>query len=237
MMQFGYIIYFLLLLISTKCWAVRAEILTKYPNVLANDDHGILHDGDIWVHHHANNSDDFFSIEKPYNYYWHCFNRENILITLNDYLESNNSRKGTTDIGYVSISGTLTTAELPERFIKRYANKLTDHHIGDKILLTIEYVPMARTVLSENEKIMNDWRYLMRNQKYVCILGLVGGTPEVSKLYGGGIAIKYISEFKTITTKKGSVGLSESDTSFRYAKDYKKWLKSQSKNLKSPIVF
>ncbi len=158
MMQFGYIIYFLLLLISTKCWAVSSEILTKYPNVLANDDHGILHDGDIWVHHHENNSDDFFSIEKPYNYYWHCFNRENILITLNDYLESNNSSTGTTDIGYVSISGTLTTTELPERFIKRYATKLTDHQIDDKILLTIDYVPMARKLLSENEKIMHDWR-------------------------------------------------------------------------------
>jgi hypothetical protein len=232
MMQFGYIIYFLLLLISTKCWAVSSEILTKYPNVLANDDHGILHDGDIWVHHHEkNNSDDFFSIEKPYNYYWHCFNRENILITLNDYLESNNSSTGTTDLGYVSISGTFTTAELPERFIKRYANKLTDHHIGDKIMLTIEYVPMARTVLSENEKIMHDWRYLMRNQKYVCLLGLVSDMPEVSKLYGGGIAVKYIAEFKTITTKKGSVGLSESDTSVQYAKDYKKWLTSQSKTV------
>ncbi len=69
-------------------------------------------------------------------------------------------------------------------------------------------------------------------QEYVCILGLVGDTPEVSKLYGGGIAVKYLAEFKTITTKKGSVGLSESETSFQYAKDYKKWLKSQSKIVK-----
>ncbi len=43
----------------------------------------------------------------------------------------------------------------------------------------------------------------------------------------GGIAVKYIAEFKTITIKKGFVGLSESDTSFQYAKDYKKWLTSQ----------
>lgn len=231
------IIYFMMLLISIPCWAVNAEIVKKYPNILANDDHGILHDGDIWVYHHGNNSnkngndntknssDDFFSIEKPYNYYWHCFKRKNMLISLDDYQDSDNSRTGTDDISFISISGKLETKELPDRFSKRYKTNSTN---GDKVELSIDYNPRAVMSLTANKEIMREWRRLMRNQEYVCLLGFVSGKPEVAPIYGGGFSVKYKAEFVTITTKKGSLGWFDDDTSFQYAKDYKKWLKNKS---------
>ena len=110
-------------------------------------------------------------------YYWQCFPRGNVSITLRDMGHSSEDIGNTENYGDLLINAWS-------------ANEVSN-----------EYSMRRPWAINEQEKAFHRWQGLMKNEKFVCLAGSVGQIDK--KLKNSKIYIKYSWVFEKIKTKKG----------------------------------
>jgi hypothetical protein len=152
----------------------------KYPYSLITDDYHILNEEDL-AHYTKIRIPKLFSKESLGGFYWQCFPRELISITLEDMGYSSE------DWGFTDTASDLN--------IKIYIKPNIIHH----------YYMRRAYPLADYQKNFTLWHKLMAKQKYVCFLGEYGG--KENKIEGDLLREVYNWTFEKIKTKRGSSDL------------------------------
>lgn len=212
-------------LITKFALAVSHDMLKAFPNVLINDDHGILKDSDIWA---VGNNE----IEKPFydgyqmiNSYWQCFTTKDVEIVLHDRTDPEYGHDGEIELVTRII---YNQSKMPKRILKRFPNR--------EVALENHYYTQPHESFEAAEEAYHLWQKLMKNQDYVCILGQVldeeiiknhidqkyDPRPDIT-------TVSYTWYIRTITTKAGSdgFGCASYANSKIYAEKYQKWISNK----------
>ncbi len=171
------IIFIVLFCVSTNLFSLNLDEQEKYPMVMLKEDYGILSTNDLAAYIREVKPAIFSGKIGMNYYYWQCFPRENVSITLRDMGHSSE------DIGN----------------IENYGDLLINAWSGDGV--SNEYSMRRPWAIDEEEKVFHRWQRLMKNEKYVCLAGSVGQTDK--KIKNNKLYIKYSWVFEKIKTKKG----------------------------------
>ena len=179
--------WLIVLLFSVSCNAVGISLAAKqkYPFTLLTNDYGILNDHDLSFYlPYLYPAPSFPNKDSIYYIYWQCFPRENISITLEDYgYFEDDFRKGEDTVGNIEISAMVK----PGVF----------HH----------YLIERAWPVKEVQQGFNNWRRLMKGEKYVCLAGMF---ISHSQPVENGIKRDISSwTFDRLKTKKGCVAYFE----------------------------
>ncbi|MBA2654373.1 MAG: hypothetical protein H0U71_04810 [Gammaproteobacteria bacterium] len=163
--------------LSSNVLAVSLTAKKKYPYSLITGDYGILSEEDLG-HYNKTFTPKSFSKENRGGFYWQCFPRELVNITLED-------------MGYSSEDWgwTDTAADLN---IKVYIKPNIIHHY---------YMRRAFPLATYQERFTR-WHKLMAKQKYVCFGGEFDG--KKTELENESQRQVYYWTFEKIKTKKGN---------------------------------
>jgi hypothetical protein len=167
----------LCLSLSSDVFAVCLAAKKKYPYSLITDDYGILNEEDL-RHYNKISRPKPFSEKERGGFYWQCFPRELVSMTLEDMGYSSE------DWGFTDTASDLN--------IKIYIKPNIIHH----------YYTRRAYPLGVYQKNFTRWHKLMAKQKYVCFLGEYDG--KENKIEGGIPREVYNWTFEKIKTKKGS---------------------------------
>jgi hypothetical protein len=170
-----------LCVISCNTLGISLAAKQKYPFTLLTNDYGILNDHDLSFYLSYLHPAPFPPKKEATGcIYWQCFPRENISITLEDYgYFENDFRKGKDTLGNIEISAMVKPGVFHNYLIER-AWPVNEVHKG-----------------------FNNWRKLMKGEKYVC---LAGGFVSHSQPVENGIKRNIFSwSFERLKTKKGCV--------------------------------
>jgi hypothetical protein len=178
----------IIFLCAISCNALGVSLVAKqkYPFTLLTEDYGILNDHDLFFYLSYLRPASHFPRSGSGCIYWQCFPRENISITLEDYgYFENDSRKEDDTVGNIAISAMVK----PGIF----------HH----------YLIERAWPVKEVKKGFNNWRRIMKREKYVC---LAGSFISHSQPVENGIKRDISSwTFDRLKTKKGCVAYFDGD--------------------------
>lgn len=170
----------LCLSLSSHVLAINLAAKKRYPYSLITHDYNILNEEDL--RHYTK-----ISTPKPFDenqmggFYWQCFPRESISMTLEDMGYSSE------DWGWTDTASDLN--------IKVYIKPNIIHH----------YYMRRADSLAVYQAGFTRWHKLMAGEKYVCFLGEFDG--KENKVEGKMLRKVYNWTFEKIKTKKGSASL------------------------------
>jgi hypothetical protein len=167
----------LCLSLSSSVLAVSLAAKKKYPYSLITNDFEILNEEDL-SHYARIYTPKPFSKKEMGGFYWQCFLRESISMTLEDKGYSSE------DWGFTDTVSDLN--------IKIYIKPNVIHH----------YYMRRADPLAVYQKGFTRWQKLMTKQKYVCFAGEFDGRE--TRVEGGLPREIYKWTFEKIKTKKGS---------------------------------
>lgn len=170
----------LCLSLSSNISAISLAAKKRYPYSLISDDYGILNEEDLG-HYTKISTPKFFSEKDMGGFYWQCFPRESISMTLEDMGYSSE------DWGWTDTASDIS--------IKVYIKPNIIHH----------YYMRRAYPLATYQKGFTEWHKLMAKQKFVCFAGEFDG-KEI-KVEGKLQREIYNWTFEKIKTKKGSACL------------------------------
>ena len=217
-------------LITKSAVAVSHDMLTAFPNVLINDDHGILKDSDIWAVG-TGIAKPFYERYQIVNSYWQCFATQDVEIILHDYNDPKYGREGEIELVTRIV---YNKPKMPKRILKRFPHR--------EVALENHYYTQPHNSFQMAEDAYHLWQKLMKNQEYLCMLGEVQD-EEVFKTHIDQrydtipdiTTVSYVWYIRTITTKVGSDGFSCASyaNSKVYAERYQQWINGKHNRLEA----
>lgn len=176
MMKIKILFLILSLSLASNAIAVSLTAKKKYPYSLITDDYGILNQEDL-RHYTKITTPKPFSEKEWGGFYWQCFPRESVSMTLED-------------LGYSSEDwGWTDTASMLDIKVNIKPN-ITHHY----------YMRRAYPLLTYQEGFTR-WHKLMAKQKFVCFAGEFDG--KETKVENNFSREVYNWTFEKIKTKKG----------------------------------
>lgn len=176
-MKIKILLFILCLSLSSNAIAVSLAAKKKYPYSLITDDYGILNQEDL-RHYTKISTPKPFSKKEWGGFYWQCFPRESVSMTLEDMGYSSE------DWGWTDTASDLN--------IKVYIKPNIIHHY---------YMRRAYPLITYQEGFTR-WHKLMAKQKYVCFAGEFDG--KKTEIDGKLPREVYKWTFEQIKTKNGS---------------------------------
>jgi len=174
-------VLFFLISISLSASVDTVAARKNYPYPLLTDDYGILNENDLAAYTWGMKPRPFSDKEMSGSYYyWQCFPRDTISITLEDTGYSSK---------YVNRKDTLS-----ELKIEVWAKHGVVHR----------YAMRAWQPFHRYEKEFHLWHKLMTGERYVCLAGSFD--DKAQKIENGKTILVYSWTYKKIKTKKGCDG-------------------------------
>lgn len=172
--------------VSCNALAVSLAVKQKYPFTLLTKDYDILNERDLSFYLPYLHPASHFPKTGSGCIYWQCFPRENISITLEDYgYFENDFRKGEDTLGNIEIRAMVKPGVFHDYLVER------------------------AWPVKEVQRGFNNWRRLMKGEKYVC---LAGSYISHSQPVENGMKKEVASwTFERLKTKKGCVAYFDGD--------------------------
>lgn len=161
-------------------YAMGIELIKEYPNVLISQDYGILNENDMILYtHKMAGTVPFHGGKKEHGYfYWQCFPRDHVSVTLEDTGNSPEEMVGSDTMADMSITVNVAPGVFHE------------------------YTMRALAPADLYEAMFHNWRSLMKNEKNICLGGQFG--EHVHRIRSNGLKQEvYTWTFDELKTKKG----------------------------------